>query len=99
MKTCEHGRILERCYPCREAAGMRRDRPTPPASRMAFVKDDLVPGVAFTKAGVAGAVVHALTDRKDGEGFRICSGGRSVVIEGTVAQLTCVSCKAAIRDA
>lgn len=99
MKTCEHGRILERCYPCREAAGIARVKPAPPASRIAFVKDDLLPGVAFTKVGVSGAIVHAVTGATDGEGLRICSGGKSSVVEGSVALVSCVSCKAAIRDA
>ena len=97
MKTCEHGRILDRCYPCRQAAGLPRQGAKAP--RVAFRKEDLIAGVAFTKVGQAKAVIHAVILDESGEGARICAGGKSVGVEGGLSAVTCVSCKNAIRDA
>jgi hypothetical protein len=99
MKACEHGRILDRCYPCRQAAGLPRPGAARKANSTPFQKADLVAGVAFTKVGQAGAVIHAVVPDEKGEGPRICAGGRSVEVPGGLAAVTCVSCKTAIRDA
>jgi hypothetical protein len=99
MKTCEHGRILDRCYPCRLAAGLPRTGAARKAPRVPFRKEDLIAGVAFTKVGQPKAVVHAVVLDASGEGARICAGGKSVGIEGGLSAVTCVSCKNAIRDA
>jgi len=98
MERCEHGRYLERCYPCRESAGMVRVGATKRVAR--FPQELLRPGVAASHAGKTGAVVHAvgiasLDEATSGE--RICSGGASTVVEGSLVLVTCKSCRAKAR--
>jgi len=65
-----------------------------------FAHEMLRPGVAASHAGKAGAVVHAvgvttLVGATSGE--RICSGGPSSVVEGSLVLVTCKTCRARAR--
>lgn len=93
MKRCEHGRYLERCHPCRAAAGMARQGV--PLRVGSFPRDQLRPGVASSHVGKTGAVVHAvgISDADVGTGQRICTGGPSTVLEGSLVLVTCKACR------
>jgi hypothetical protein len=98
MQRCEHGRFLERCYPCRTASGMA-PRGTPKRVGR-FPQEMLRPGVAASHVGRSGAVVHAVgVTSSEGatSGERICSGGPSAVVEGSLVLVTCKTCRSRAR--
>lgn len=64
-----------------------------------FPREMLRPGVASMHVGKTDAIVHAVgvSEEDGGSGPRMCSGGPSTVVEGSLVLVTCKACRTKVK--